>query len=113
MVSDSTSSVLAEPAPDPYTLHPTHYTNTLHTTPTPCTLHTTPKPCTLHPAPCTLTNAPPLQDVKTRIRDEFQRTRTDPACQEAYSSFQYLHEKLAHIKKLVHEYDQARVAGRR
>lgn len=57
--------------------------------------------------------SPQFKDVKTRIRDEFQRTRTDPACQEAYSSFQYLHEKLAHIKKLVHEYDQARVAGRR
>lgn len=54
-----------------------------------------------------------FKEVKTRIRDEFQRTRTDPACQEAYSSFQYLHEKLAHIKKLVHEYDQARVQGGR
>lgn len=53
-----------------------------------------------------------FQLVKSKIKAEFQRCRTDPSCQEAYSTFQYLHEKLAHIKKLVHDYDQARLAGR-
>jgi RNA polymerase II elongation factor ELL len=54
---------------------------------------------------------PVLQVVKRRIKEEFERTRTDPACQEAFSSFQYLHEKLAHVKRLVHDYDTARVAS--
>ena len=53
-----------------------------------------------------------LQEVKLKIKEEFLRTKTDPGCQEAYSNFQYLHEKLAHIKKLVHNYDQERL-GRR
>ena len=53
-----------------------------------------------------------LQEVQLKIKEEFLRTKTDPGCQEAYSSFQYLHEKLGHIKKLVHNYDQERL-GRR
>lgn len=50
--------------------------------------------------------------VKAKIKAEFLQTKSDPACQEAYSTFQYLHEKLAHIKKLVHDYDMERL-GRR
>ena len=53
-----------------------------------------------------------LQEVQQRIKEEFVRTKTDPECQEAYSSFQYLHEKLDHIKKLVHKYDQERLGSR-
>ena len=53
-----------------------------------------------------------LQEVQQRIKEEFVRTKTDPECQEAYSSFQYLHEKLDHIKKLVHNYDQERLGKR-
>ena len=53
-----------------------------------------------------------FQEVQLKIKEEFLRTKTDPGCQEAYSSFQYLHEKLGHIKKLVHNYDQERL-GRR
>ena len=50
--------------------------------------------------------------MQQRIKEEFVRTKTDPECQEAYSSFQYLHEKLDHIKKLVHKYDQERLGSR-
>jgi len=53
-----------------------------------------------------------FKEVQLKIKEEFLRTKTDPGCQEAYSSFQYLHEKLGHIKKLVHNYDQERL-GRR
>jgi len=56
--------------------------------------------------------SPEWKMVKAKIRAEFLSTRSDPECQEAYSSFQYLHEKLAHIKKLVHDYDMSRL-GRR
>ena len=58
-------------------------------------------------------HSPPyLQEVQLKIREEFLRTKTDPECQEAYSDFQYLHEKLDHIKKLVHNYDQERLGKR-
>jgi len=46
-----------------------------------------------------------FQDIKAKIREEYQRSIDDTVYQEARSSFQYLHEKLDHIKKLVHEYD--------
>jgi RNA polymerase II elongation factor ELL len=60
----------------------------------------------------TTRGSPQFKEVKLKIKEEFLRTKTDPGCQEAYSSFQYLHEKLGHIKKLVHNYDQERL-GRR
>jgi len=53
-----------------------------------------------------------FKEVQLKIREEFLRTKTDPECQEAYSDFQYLHEKLDHIKKLVHNYDQERLGKR-
>ena len=46
-----------------------------------------------------------FQNVKARILQEYEKNKKDVVYQEARSSFQYLHEKLAHIKKLVHEYD--------
>jgi len=55
---------------------------------------------------------PEFKKVKAQIKAAHLQTRSDPECQEAYSKFQYLHEKLAHIKKLVHDYDMARI-GRR
>ena len=69
-------------------------------------------PCTSYQAALVHLSPSLFQLVKSKIKAEFQRCRTDPDCQEAYSTFQYLHEKLAHIKKLVHDYDQARLAGR-
>jgi len=51
-----------------------------------------------------------FQDVKAQIVVEYQRNKDDQTYQEARSSFQYLHEKLAHIKKLVHEYDTSNLA---
>jgi len=60
----------------------------------------------------TTRGSPQFKEVKLKIKEEFLRTKTDPGCQEAYSRFQYLHEKLGHVKKLVHNYDQERL-GRR
>jgi len=60
----------------------------------------------------TARNSSQFKEVQQRIKEEFVRTKTDPECQEAYSSFQYLHEKLDHIKKLVHKYDQERLGSR-
>jgi len=48
---------------------------------------------------------PQFQEVKAQIRAEYQRSIDDSVYQEARGSFQYLHEKLAHIKKLVHDFD--------
>lgn len=53
-----------------------------------------------------------FQDVKARIYVEYERNKGDREYQDARTNFQYLHEKLAHIKKLVHDYDTAGVAAR-
>ena len=53
-----------------------------------------------------------FQNVKARILQEYEKNKGDGVYQEARSSFQYLHEKLAHIKKLVHDYDTAKVGCR-
>ena len=50
--------------------------------------------------------------MKARILQEYEKNKGDGVYQEARSSFQYLHEKLAHIKKLVHDYDTAKVGCR-
>ena len=44
-------------------------------------------------------------DVTTRINEEYERNKGDRKYQDAKTNFQYLHEKLAHIKKLVHDYN--------
>jgi RNA polymerase II elongation factor ELL len=51
-----------------------------------------------------------FQDVKEQIVGEYQRNKDDQTYQEARNSFQYLHEKLAHIKKLVHDFDTSNLA---
>jgi RNA polymerase II elongation factor ELL len=43
--------------------------------------------------------------VKARIMEEYEKNKKNQEYQEARSNFQYLHEKLAHIKKLVHDFD--------
>lgn len=53
-----------------------------------------------------------FKNVKARILQEYERNKQDRMYQDARNNFQYLHEKLAHIKKLVHDYDTARVAVR-
>jgi hypothetical protein len=53
-----------------------------------------------------------FKNVKARILQEYEKNKGDGVYQEARSSFQYLHEKLAHIKKLVHDYDTAKVGCR-
>ena len=37
--------------------------------------------------------------------EEYEKNKKNQEYQEARSNFQYLHEKLAHIKKLVHDFD--------
>lgn len=51
-----------------------------------------------------------IKAVKAQIVVEYDRNKNDKTYQEARSSFQYLHEKLAHIKKLVHDYDTSNLA---
>jgi len=46
-----------------------------------------------------------FKNVKHRIVEEYEKNKKNQTYQEARSNFQYLHEKLAHIKKLVHDYD--------
>jgi len=43
--------------------------------------------------------------VKARIMEEYEKNKKNQEYQEARTNFQYLHEKLAHIKKLVHDFD--------
>lgn len=43
--------------------------------------------------------------IKVEIQEEFSRNSHDNLWQEAKLNFQYLHEKLNHIKNLVHAYD--------
>lgn len=47
------------------------------------------------------------QEIKKRIVREYYEMKKDLEHQRAKNRFQYLHEKLSHIKKLVSEYDQA------
>jgi len=49
--------------------------------------------------------------VKAKIVVEYEKNKKDQTYQEARSNFQYLHEKLAHIKKLVHDYDTNNLGG--
>ena len=44
-------------------------------------------------------------DVKVRIYKEYERNKGYREYQEARNNFQYLYEKLAHIKKLVRDYN--------
>ena len=55
-----------------------------------------------------------FQDVRARIYEEFDKSKADRVYQDARTNFLYLHDKMAHIKKLVHDYDigQRRLAAR-
>ena len=48
-----------------------------------------------------------LQRIKGEIVAEYEKNKRDTSYQEARHTFQYLHEKLAHLKQLVHDYDTA------
>jgi RNA polymerase II elongation factor ELL len=48
-----------------------------------------------------------LQKIKNQILEEYQESKKDRQHYEARKRFQYLHEKLSHIKRLVVEYDKA------
>ncbi|XP_066254656.1 RNA polymerase II elongation factor ELL [Euwallacea similis] len=52
-------------------------------------------------------NSPRYKDIKKRIVREYNEMKKDLEHQRAKNRFQYLHEKLSYIKKLVGEYDQA------
>ncbi|XP_056642056.1 RNA polymerase II elongation factor Ell isoform X3 [Diorhabda carinulata] len=51
-------------------------------------------------------NSPKFKDVKKQIVREYQENKKNMNHQRAKRRFQYLHEKLSHIKRLVMEYDQ-------
>ncbi len=46
-----------------------------------------------------------FQKLKMQIWDEYNRNKNDSEYLRTRREFQYLHDKLAHIKMLVHEYD--------
>ena len=46
-----------------------------------------------------------FQRIKTAIVLEYEKNKSDQDYQAARHNFQYLHEKLACLKKLVHDYD--------
>lgn len=48
-----------------------------------------------------------FEKIKGEIVAEYEKNKRDAAYQEARHNFQYLHEKLAHLKQLVHDYDTA------
>ena len=52
-----------------------------------------------------------LQEIKNQIVREYQENKRDLKFQEHKRRFQYLHEKLSHIKRLVLEYDSAVASG--
>jgi len=54
----------------------------------------------LHPR-----DSPEFKQVQSQIVSEYAKNKGDLAYQNARHQFQYLHEKLAHIKLLVHNYD--------
>ncbi|GLH07416.1 Uncharacterized protein GBIM_12874 [Gryllus bimaculatus] len=54
-------------------------------------------------------NSPGWRSIKQQIMREYQENKRDQQHQEAKRRFQYLHEKLSHIKRLVLEYDSALV----
>ena len=46
-----------------------------------------------------------FQKVQAEVMEEYAKNREDAVYQNARRQFKYLHEKLAHIKMLVHNYD--------
>ncbi|KAB0800920.1 hypothetical protein PPYR_05274 [Photinus pyralis] len=50
--------------------------------------------------------SPKYKDIKKQIFREYKQNKQDIMHQKAKGRFQYLHDKLSHIKRLVLEYDQ-------
>ncbi|KAJ8982334.1 hypothetical protein NQ317_009450, partial [Molorchus minor] len=56
-------------------------------------------------------NSPRYRDIKKQIVREYQENKKDLDHHKAKLRFQYLHDKLSHIKRLVLEYDQRMTDG--
>ncbi|KAL1508914.1 hypothetical protein ABEB36_003733 [Hypothenemus hampei] len=56
-------------------------------------------------------NTPRYKDIKKQIVREYHEMKKDLEHIRAKNRFQYLHEKLSHIKKLVSDYDQAQTSA--
>jgi RNA polymerase II elongation factor ELL len=54
-------------------------------------------------------DSPEFKRVQSQIVSEYANNKRDMVYQNARHQFQYLHEKLAHIKMLVHEYDTTNI----
>lgn len=52
-----------------------------------------------------------FQDIKKQIVRDYKENQRDGEYQKGKRRFQYLHDKLSHIKRLVLEYDQGVEAG--
>ncbi|KAK9730044.1 Occludin homology domain [Popillia japonica] len=52
-------------------------------------------------------SSPRYRDIKRQILSEYKQNKQDQKHQQTKRRFQYLHDKLSHIKRLVLEYDQA------
>jgi RNA polymerase II elongation factor ELL len=52
-----------------------------------------------------------LQAIKDQIVEEYRENKRDLKFQDSKNRFQYLHEKLSYIKRLVLEYDSAAASG--
>jgi RNA polymerase II elongation factor ELL len=46
-----------------------------------------------------------FQLLKSQIVQEYVKNKQDPRYLEATKAFSYLHGKLSHVKRLVHDYD--------
>ncbi|CAG9815350.1 unnamed protein product [Phaedon cochleariae] len=57
-------------------------------------------------------NSPRYKDIRRQIVSEYQESKKDAEHLRAKRRFQYLHDKLSHIKRLVTEYDQQMADGR-
>ncbi|XP_026326250.1 RNA polymerase II elongation factor Ell [Hyposmocoma kahamanoa] len=53
-------------------------------------------------------HSPHHQTIEQRIVEEYRRVRNDSTYQEDRRRVNYLHRKLTHIKRMVHQYDQLR-----
>ncbi|GBP61760.1 RNA polymerase II elongation factor Ell [Eumeta japonica] len=58
-------------------------------------------------------HSPHHQSIEQRIVEEYRKVRNDAAYQRRRRRVNYLHRKLTHIKRMVHEYDQLRARPRR
>ncbi|KAI5651428.1 RNA polymerase II elongation factor ELL domain-containing protein [Phthorimaea operculella] len=53
-------------------------------------------------------HSPHHQSIEQRIVEEYRRVRNDAVYQQQRRRVNYLHRKLTHIKRMVHQYDQLR-----